>query len=73
MSHELFELFGMLGAGVGLTALVHSAVKPVLLRLAASAADPKQASRLERQPRAGSPRPPRRCARASPRRLDSTA
>jgi hypothetical protein len=71
MSHEIFELFGMLGAGAGLTALIHRAVQPVLLRLAASAADPMPASRLERQPGAGFASAAEPLGSASPRRLGS--
>lgn len=34
MSHELFELIGMLGVGASLTALFQRAVHPLLLRFA---------------------------------------
>jgi len=50
MSHELFELFGMLGVGVGLTAHFQRAVQPALLRLAANAAAPMRSSAVRRQP-----------------------
>jgi len=71
MSHELFELFGMLGAGVGLSALFHRAVQPMLLRLATGAAAPLRASARRRQARAGSGASPAEPRDASPRRLDS--
>lgn len=44
MSRELFEAFGMLGVGVGLTAFFHRKLQPALVRLAASAADPMRAA-----------------------------
>jgi hypothetical protein len=53
VSHELFELFGMLGAGVSLTALLHRALHPIRLRFATSPADPIPPSARECQPDAG--------------------
>lgn len=53
MSHELFELFGMLGFGVALTAFFHRTLQPLLLRLAAGASDPLRAVARRRRAAAG--------------------
>jgi len=72
MSHELFELFGMLGAGVGLTALVHRGCSP--LRSVWRRAQPIRC-RLDgpgRQPDSGFPSTTPSPRSAGPRPLEPT-
>jgi hypothetical protein len=73
MSHELFELLGMLGAGAGLMALFQRAMQPVRLRFAASAADRVRSPAPRRELNAGLASNAPASRSADPRRLDSTS
>ena len=72
MGHELSELFGMLGFGVGLAALCQRSGQLLLQRLGARSGLPLQSS--ARRPRTGVELDPERAASraAHARRPDST-
>ncbi len=72
MSHELFELFGMLGAGMGLTALFQRALQPLRLRLAGGSVNPKRFAAVTANAGSDSAAISLSRHRSSPSRLDST-